>query len=547
MNKLLALSCFVVLAQPRAQTPPSATDWQTDLRFLQRTVHDDYPFLFKKITVAQFDAAVERLHGQIPELRPHQVVAGLGRLVASFGYGHTDLAWASSPVKFQIVPMNLYQFSDGIWVEGAHHDCADALGAQLLSVEHKPVAEVLAAIRPLVPAENDQYFKAHGLQYLLIPQALHAQGVTDDLKKTVTFTLTRDGETFDRTFTAIPAARFPKQYGFVKPGGKWASVRQPGPPPLYLRNLDRIYEFEYLADHKTVYVRHSKIRDEPDEPIPQFYARVFDFIAENDVERLIVDVRLNGGGNNYKNKPIVTGILRCRKVDQPGRLFVIIGRRTFSACQNLVNELDNYTQATFVGEPTAENVNFFGDTRRVELPQTKTRAFLSFAWWQDKPQWENAPWLAPDLAVECSFDDYRANRDPVLNAILRADDDVDPMRRLRSLVAANDFDTLNERVTAVIKDERYSFVDFEPELNRIGYELLRSGRTPAAVDILRLNTELYPSSANVWDSLGEAKLEAGQASEAAACYRKAIALDADGRTATNAREMLRRIENGKRK
>ena len=44
-------------------------------------------------------------------------------------------------------------------------------------------------------------------------------------------------------------------------------------------------------------------------------------------------------------------------------MFVIIGRRTFSACQNLVNELDNYTNAIFIGEPTAENINFYGDTR----------------------------------------------------------------------------------------------------------------------------------------------------------------------------------------
>ncbi len=133
----------------------------------------------------------------------------------------------------------------------------------------------------------------------------------------------------------------------------------------------------------------------------------------------MLDVRLNGGGNNYKNKPIVQGLLKS-KINQPGKFLVIIGRRTFSACQNLVNELDNYTEAIFVGEPTSENINFYGDNRRMELPKSKIPVFLSFAWWQDKPQWENADWLAPHIAVEMSFEDYRSNRDPVLETALKA-------------------------------------------------------------------------------------------------------------------------------
>ena len=154
-------------------------------------------------------------------------------------------------------------------------------------------------------------------------------------------------------------------------------------------------------------------------------------------------MRLNGGGNNYKNKPVVTGIIESKKINKPGKLFVIIGRRTFSACQNLVNEFSNYTNALFVGEPTAENINFYGDTRRVELPKTKTSVFLSFAWWQDKPQWENGPWLAPQLAVDMSFDDYRMNKDPVLEACLNfSDKDVvlDPMAHLKDLFMAGKMD-----------------------------------------------------------------------------------------------------------
>ena len=43
----------------------------------------------------------------------------------------------------------------------------------------------------------------------------------------------------------------------------------------------------------------------------------------------------------------------------------------------------------------------------------------------------------------------------------------------------------------------------EADLNALGYRLLRRKRVPEAIDILKLNVEAYPNSANVYDSLGE--------------------------------------------
>ena len=49
----------------------SAADWQSDLRVLQQTVHKDYAFLFKKVTVEVFDAAIEKLNTAIPSMQDH--------------------------------------------------------------------------------------------------------------------------------------------------------------------------------------------------------------------------------------------------------------------------------------------------------------------------------------------------------------------------------------------------------------------------------------------------------------------------------------------
>ena len=249
-------------------------------------------------TAEEFDASVKQLHDAIPDMQEHELVTGFARIVASFGYGHTRLAVEQSQLKFHMLPVHLYQFRDGIFVEGTHKDYASLLGARVVAINGMDIDEVLAAIRPVVAVENEQYFKANGLRYLGIPEILHAQGVIDDLETEVTMTLARDGETLEQTITAVPASRFPTSYGFVKPQGDWMSVRPADNPPLYLKQLDRIYYYEYLPEQKTVYVRHSQIQDDPAEDIPAFYQRLFEFVEENEVERLVLDLRLNGGGNN---------------------------------------------------------------------------------------------------------------------------------------------------------------------------------------------------------------------------------------------------------
>jgi uncharacterized membrane protein len=65
----------------------------------------------------------------------------------------------------------------------------------------------------------------------------------------------------------------------------------------------------------------------------------------------------------------------------------------------------------------------------------------------------------------------------------------------------------------------------EDELNALGYRLLNARKFKEAIRILQLNVEVYPRSSNVYDSLGEAYMDAGDKPEAVANYRKALQLN----------------------
>jgi CubicO group peptidase (beta-lactamase class C family) len=65
----------------------------------------------------------------------------------------------------------------------------------------------------------------------------------------------------------------------------------------------------------------------------------------------------------------------------------------------------------------------------------------------------------------------------------------------------------------------------ESELNMLGYQLFAMKRTKDAIEIFKLNVEMFPKSGNPYDSLGEAYLEDNQKDLALVNYKKAVELD----------------------
>lgn len=543
---LQAIAVLFFLLSPACTAQQLTTaQWQEDLDFLQATVHEEYSFLFKKISANDFDAQVASLRATIPELEAHEIMVGFARLIASFEYGHTVLGYWEGKVPFHELPLVLYHFDDGVYLQGVHRKYANLAGARLLEIEGIPIERALELIRPVVPAENEMFVKAYGIHYLTYPEFLHSQKIIPENKKSIVLTLEKQGKVFKETIEAVPSERFPRRYGMVVPGEEWIESRDTTTTPLYLKNLERISYYEYLPTEKVLYVRQSQIMDDEQADIPTFFGEVFEFVEQNEVEKFILDLRLNGGGNNYKNKPIVTGVIETEQINQPGKFMVIIGRRTFSACQNLVNELSTYTNAVFVGEPTAENINFYGDNRPVTLPNSGLNAYMSFAWWQDKPQWENGPWLAPHLATGMTFEQYRSNADPALEAALSFSDTtfiLNPLNYLTELFTSGKIDQVKPAASKMISDPNYAFYDFKQEFDKTGLNLLKSNRIDEAYFVYSMNAEFYPEDALVWNAMGDVYTQMEDFAKAREAHEKAIKLDPRGAEGEEARKKVEKLK-----
>jgi hypothetical protein len=80
----------------------------------------------------------------------------------------------------------------------------------------------------------------------------------------------------------------------------------------------------------------------------------------------------------------------------------------------------------------------------------------------------------------------------------------------------------------------------ETQTNWIGYQLLSRNRFPEAIKIFEINRVNFPKSSNVYDSLGEAYLKAGNLELAVKNYQKGVELNSQN---TNAAAILKRLQN----
>ncbi|MEM8928660.1 MAG: hypothetical protein AAGC45_10685 [Bacteroidota bacterium] len=543
MKKNYVVLAFLLTSMIYPQEGITVAAWQEDVRFLQKKVNEQYSFLFKKISKSSFNAEIEDFYHAIPQMEQHEIVVGFSRIIALFKYGHTRMSYGDSPVPFHSIPVEFYRFKDGVYIKSAHKDHLEIVGAKAKAIEGIGIDEVIKAVYPTVPVENALFFDAYGLDHMTIPEVLHAQGVTSKLKKDITLTLEKDGKSFEYMLTATTDLWPPMHYGEIKQNSDWVNQRDQSFTPYYLKNFDNIYYFDYLRDEKTVYVRHSQIQDDPKETVEDFYSRVFAMIDNNEVEKFVLDVRLNGGGNSFLNKPIITGIIANKKINRPGRFFVITGRRTFSAAQRLINELDNYTNVLFVGEPSSENINFFGDNKKVVLPNSKLPVYLSFAWWQDKAQWQNADYIKPHYPIAMTYRDYITNQDPSLETILSFNPHnftLEPVVYLLNLFDDDKVEEARKEMRHMVDEPAYAFFDFERELSNKAFILLGNDNDKALF-LFELTTLAFPESQNSWVNLAQAQLEIGNYGDAKSSCEKALLIPKEGGASNKAKRMLKEI------
>jgi Peptidase family S41 len=413
---IAAVITVVVLgAAGAAQTAhPAASTASDDVRYLMSEIRRIHPNPFHATSEAAFQAAAEDLAQRAPGLSSDQMLVELMRFVALLGErdGHSGI-FPLDPDQdhpLHLYPIFPYKFSDGLFVVASIGN-RDLIGLKLLAIDGMPVEEIEQKVRPIVPRDNESTRTDRVPQYMITAEVLHGLGLRPNVGS-ARFTFQRPGQApRDVVLTPTDAASYSTGMSGDFPTFVYALPRRPA--PLYLRRRATSLYVTTLQRGRVVYVGYNLTQ------ASTYLAarKVLRLARQRKVRRVIVDVRLNPGGDNHTYVWLLNA-LRSETINRRGKLVVLIGRSTFSAAQNFITDVERRTRAIFVGETSGGSPNLYGDVRPVRLPTTGWTVNVAAIWWVKSRAGDPRVATEPHVPVALSSTDFFAARDPALAAAL---------------------------------------------------------------------------------------------------------------------------------
>jgi tetratricopeptide (TPR) repeat protein len=227
----------------------------------------------------------------------------------------------------------------------------------------------------------------------------------------------------------------------------------------------------------------------------------------------------------------VRGLVR-RPINERGRLMVLIGRSTGPAARALLADLERHSEAVFVGEPSDSPDRHPDGGRAFTLPNSRITVGASTS------QADSRPWMAPEIAAEMTFADYRVNRDPALEAAMTWKARPSLVQDLRVLVGANDTLGIRMRIALFRDDPANAYQDLHAKLDSVATYFHSRRDLAAATRALEVAANEYPDSVPVQVNLAGLYVETGKKDLARTRLTRALELDPKNESAAS---MLKRL------
>ena len=408
---VIGLPCSYAIAPPSnysntaALSPDELTlaQWMQDLDYLSTELPKKHKNLFHNISESEFQTQIEEFKAKLPTMAQDEILVGLMRIIASVGDSHTTLGYRPQ----QGLLLMLYWFKDGIAILNTTSEYKNILYGKITALGGKPIEDVVAALRAVIPHENEAQVKNKITNLLTDTVILHAMKLIPSQDKASLTVRTISGKTVTLDMKPLPSSSKPE----------WiVDTSNESDAPLYLRNRQQYYWFDLLSDSQTLYFKYNSCQNMSGQTFNEFVKTLFGTVDDEKIKRIVIDLRHNGGGNSGIFAPFLKELKKRPQFLKKGSIYVLIGRRTFSSAILNALDLKKQTPAIFAGEPTGGKPNHYGEVQMFRLPQSGLPVTYSIKYFRVID--EDPDSLDPDLILEQKISDYLKMSDPVLKNVL---------------------------------------------------------------------------------------------------------------------------------
>jgi hypothetical protein len=620
---------FRVLYFMSLSPTPTKAEWIEDLHHLRAQMAEKHLDLYALVSKAEIDDTVKAIEKRIPRLSDSEIIMEFFRLSAMPNDAHTFPSIMIPCFNLHTFPIQVYELEDGWTIVNAGREYKDLIGARVMKIGSKAIDDIYKTYPLFLATESEYSYKQRFPYMCFMAEWLVYHGIIDEIRRAEFTLLKKSG---DEVVLSIPSIKF-------YPHFLWSNIFTIDNhlAPVFTNPREDFYRFDLMKKSRTLYVQFNKCVNQPGrETVDAFALRLEDFVRNQNFERCVIDIRNNDGGDRVWYE--LVRLLRDNdKINQRGRLFVLISRSTFSSAVSFANQLQMQSNAVFIGEPTGQGPIFFGGPKLIELPHSRLVFAVSSHLSVSGLPFDKRDSIIPDIPVGYSSHDFITGRDPVLETALSIKIPkrkvkrlpMDVMKRYTGRYLLNPvqvmevklknaslhasftdflptslqrfqselFPETEESFSTRISDMKIQFsrpglsgphslnliwqgetTIFEPApttyilatelfaqgeieagcmaiqkdrdiylkhipyleniLNTMGYNLMQKDDLKSALQIFKLNTELYPESFNTYDSYGEALLKSGDREGAIKNYRQSLILNPDSQSGKHALQKL---------
>lgn len=407
-------------------------NWESDINFLKQMLPQKHINIFFSTSERDFHKKLEEIKAGLPEMNDLQVAIKIQQVIASMGDSHTNSGWVKFLSRDKKLNVRTYWFKEGLYITSAITRDSVLLGKRVLKIGGVDIGDIINDLKTMFVDENKSLTKHLIPYYLTFGQLLNYFGCKLEKDGYFEFEVVDETNKIFKHLVKLGVKGKVLHYNIASNqllnGSKDWFVEK-------YNERDGVYFLQYnRCDSKDLAIKFSRPQLVIDRSpsFNEFKQKVLKTISERNIKKFIFDMRYNVGGSSTQGTEFIKEISKIKEVNKKGKLFVLIGRKTFSSA--ILNTLDfkKKTKAIAVGEETGGKASHFGEIRSFRLPNSGLKITYSTKYFYCNrrnrikvyrsrkginTKKDKRKSIIPDNTVELSFEDFKKNSDPVLKWI----------------------------------------------------------------------------------------------------------------------------------
>jgi hypothetical protein len=397
----------------------SVAAWQRDLDTLLPMLEARHPSAYHTTPRSQMESRIRQLRDEVPLLSREQILVRLAAILALVGDGHTGLflPW-DTDLRSPRLPLEVIDAEDGVAVLAAAPQYATLVGGRVVRIGSVPMDSLRSKLLVMLSGDNAHTPRSLIGYYLPLAGVLRGVGAMGPDNVIEVAVEHADGST----------QSVPMRVGEGFRDSTWITAPGNGLTPDWLARQDEMYWYRFDSTTATLFVQYNRADAEREDlPLLEFGEALVGAVERTAPQHVVVDLRWNSGGSWWWSNVLLHALIRVeaalgesrgRHRVPSNRLLVLIGPATFSAATNFALDLEEHTNATFVGEPTGGRPTVYGGSGRFTLPTTGLTIRHAREAQINAHPGDAREALEPSIPAPIRVADLRTGRDPAISAIL---------------------------------------------------------------------------------------------------------------------------------